>query len=1024
MGQGEILRSVAYAMAILGAAIGSAQGAATNAPVLTPPDVGYSVEHWTVEDGLPGRIVTALAQTPDGALWGGTSEELVRFDGVRFTSFNARQVPALSGVVALELRSDQAGRLWILGINGALVLYENGRFRRLSERDGMPLNQGGKFGETVDQDLWVKGRTDNRFYRYRTGHFAAVTYAGTPGAIIDRFLSDASGVRWGVHEQNRTMVQFSGQGEFQSLVAPDGISRVLAGRFFRLQDGRWAVTSTHGIYVIEGTQWTLHHGFTRPLEGAVLDGVEDWAGNFWASVYDQGLVLSSPNRSTTKVSLPNLGARPFLRAMLLGREGNVWIGGNDGLYRLRRHPFQVQPPQGESHQESAAAILEAKDGAIWILNRDGWTRPTKTGWDFTRHPYAQAYLWTGCASRDGSVILGYTERGDTDAGFLDKQFSDGRTQRLGNLRGVIRVMLESRAGNLWVGTDAGLWHWDGENLTSVQLPMVAGAFGVRGLAEDALGQLYASLYDHGLWTCSSNGSWQRLTTASDPASGEIWGLDADPDGTIWAATDAGLARWRNGRWHSYGTMGGELPQLARSVVRDNQEGLWIASQFGVVRVDVSALNTAAEQAGVTLGSDWFDRSDGLPSVSSSDEQATLCQATDGRVWVGTLKGAALVDPKEWQNQRRLVGPPSVAIETVLVDEEPMPHASRPNAPGTRAETFIRPGARRVEFHYNVIDLTPNQKTRVRYRLDGFDPEWMNATEQREALYHHLPPGNYRFQVMAANKYGLWTTAGASTAIVVEPFYWQTTWFKVGAGVISIGILSLAYVLKLRQLRREQERREAFALGLIQSQEVERKRIAQELHDSLGQDLILIKNAATLTLRKFNPVPPVSDYLNEMATLAAHALTNARHITSNLRPPELDRLGLTAALETVIEKLAAHSDIKLTAAIENVNGLWSADQEIHIYRIVQEGLNNALKHASPRHIQLSVRRDIQAATIMLNDDGCGFDPEAAVGPRAGIGLAGLKERIRILGGEMTLHSSRGKGTTVHCRIPVSAYGKDK
>jgi signal transduction histidine kinase len=362
------------------------------------------------------------------------------------------------------------------------------------------------------------------------------------------------------------------------------------------------------------------------------------------------------------------------------------------------------------------------------------------------------------------------------------------------------------------------------------------------------------------------------------------------------------------------------------------------------------------------------------------------------------------------------------MEAVLVDDKSVPDSSQLNGPVEPAETSVRPGAQRVEFRYRVVDLTSSRKTRLRYRLDGFDQEWMDAGEQRGAIYHHLPPGRYRFQLVAANKYGSWTAKGASAAIVVAPHYWQTYWFKAGMGVTLLGALWFSRAVTLRRMDRQRRRREEFALGLIQSQEAERKRIAQELHDSLGQDLILIRNAAKLSLRKFAPAPPISDQLNDMAELASHALTNARAITSNLRPPELDRLGLTAALEAITEKHASHSDIQLTATIQNVNGVWSADQEIHVYRVVQESLNNALKHAHPQRIRLVVEVLDREVSILVEDDGCGFDPEAPAANGGGIGLPGLRERVRILGGVMELNSGRGQGTIFRCRIPVSVYGK--
>ncbi|HAB18412.1 MAG TPA: hypothetical protein DCE44_18475, partial [Verrucomicrobiales bacterium] len=827
----------------------------------------------------------------------------------------------------------------------------------------------------------------------------------------------------------RSMIRFEGSGtKAHPLSSPEGQSAVPAGRLFRLRDGRWAVSSTAGIFALDDDRWHLLHAFTPTLPdfgvNPVLDGVEDGSGNFWVSVFDLGLVVSGPDQPTSRVMLPDSSAKPFIRALIAGGEGNIWAAGNDGLYRLRRFPFRMQPPNQELPQKAAVGFVEGADGMVWILHREGWTRISKQSWEWTGNPNPQAYLWAGCRSRDNSVILAFTEHGNSDRAFADRVHPDGRVQRLGTLEGIVRVVLESKSGEVLVGTEAGLWHWTGERFHRVELPQHSESYTVRGLAEDHQGRWVVSVFGDGLWRREADGHWRRLTEPGDTASTEIWGLDIDSQDTIWAATDSGLARWKQDSWQFFGTWHGDLPRLARSVVGDNEAGLWIASQFGVVRVDREALDTAASPEQAVLGSDWFDRSDGLPSVSCSDEQGALQIAADGRIWVGTLKGACVVDPHAWQGSRRLARAPSVSITEVVVDDQSTRLSVSRTASSQAVETFIPSGATRVEFRFGVVDLTPNPRTRLRYRLEGIDNEWRDAGEERRATYHRLPPSNYSFHIMAANKYGQWADPGAIVPIIVEPRFWQTIWFQAGAGLAVLGAVWITRLVTLRQGQQERLRREEFSRGLIQSQETERKRIARELHDSLGQDLILIRNAAKLTLRKFDPSPQVGEHLNQVAELASHALDNARAITSNLRPPELDRLGLTAALEAMVEKHSLHSEIQLTATLENLDGRWSPDQEIHVYRVIQESLSNALKHAHSRHIHLSATMQGSAVNIAVQDDGRGFDPDQLPSQRTGIGLTGLGERVRILSGVMELNSSPGKGTIFRCRIPISNHGEKR
>jgi signal transduction histidine kinase/ligand-binding sensor domain-containing protein len=989
--------------------------------VVTPGEAGYSVRHWTVEDGLPTRIVTSLAQTPDGYLWCGSTRGLIRYDGAQFRVYSPEDDPALKGLQVLELRCDSAGRLWIGGIDGELAVYEAGRFRRIQPAEGIPAGQAGKLGEVSGADFWVKGRTDDHFYRYREGRFEAVTYPGLPASVIDRFLPDGAGVRWGVDERERVMVRFTAHGpERQPLSAPDGRSSVWAGRLFRLRDGRFAVSSSHGIYALKDSQWVLEHKFESLLTPPVLDAVQDWRGNFWISVFDQGLFVSEPHGRTRKVALPDLDSHPFIRSLLLDAEGDVWLAGNDGLYRLRRNAFRPEPQTlAESRAELANTILEDTAGSLFILLRSGWVRPKGNGWDFTALGQGDVELYTGAPSRDGSVILGY--RKGYEGCFLEKVYLSGRTVTLGSLAGNPQVILESRAGVIWTGTEEGLWRWDEGRFVRLKLPGAAENSPVRALIEDREGRILVGVYGGGLYRQEGQEGWPRLTRAEDTGSEGIWAICLDDDNTLWAATDAGLARWRNGEWHVYAALHAKLLKAARSVICDDHGGLWTGSEFGVGRVDRQALNAVAAGEDVRVACDWFDRSDGLPSASCVDQQGALFKSGDGRIWVGTVKGAAVVDPVEWQSRRERLDPPPVHIEAVLVDDRPLVAPAILGEAAPAARVVVPPGSQRVEFRYTAINLAANAKERFRHRLEGLDKDWVEAGNQREVVYHHLPPGDYRFQVTAANKYGLWNEAGASVALTVQPHWWQTLWFRIGAAVFLLGLLWLTRFVKLRQLHRERSLHEEFSRRLIESQEAERKRIAAELHDSLGQNLLIAKNQLFLVQEMSgNGDGRIQPKLKQVADSVDAALDEARTISHQLRPFQLERLGLTQAIRSMVKQTADSTRIPIRSQIELVDALLPDPSEVMLYRILQEALSNMIKHADAAEVQITVGRQGRHIRMVVQDDGRGFDAEELLHPdnsSRGLGLTGFQERTKLLGGHFHCDSAPGCGTTLTFEIPI-------
>jgi len=656
---------------------------------------------------------------------------------------------------------------------------------------------------------------------------------------------------------------------------------------------------------------------------------------------------------------------------------------------------------------------------MWILYPDGWARHTDIGWQYTVHRHPQAILRTGAVSSDGSVILGYNTGLGNGTSFVEKVLPDGQTERLGSLDGGPRLILASRGGGIWVGTSAGLWRWESNRFTRVYLPQASGNYPVRALAEDREGRIFTAAYRYGLYRLEGGNTWQRLTTAADDGSKRILAIYLDDEDTVWAATDSGLARWRDGAWHSYARLRSALPRLPFSVICDNLGGVWMASPFGVARVERRALNALAAGQDVALGSDWFDASDGLPSVYCVEEQTALCQTRDGWIWVATTKGAAVLDPEEWQKRREQLDAPFVHIEAVLVDYKSLID------PGTRTgnteavRIVVPPGARRLEFRYTAVNLTASRKSRFRYLLTGVDEKWLDAGEQRSAVYHGLRPGNYRFQVTAANKFGLWNKEGATVAFTIQPFWWQAVWARFGLGALVLGLVGCGGMMRLRQVRRRRAHHERFARRLIESQEAERKRIAAELHDSLGQNLLIAKNQLSLA-RESVADAWTQGKLKQVGESVNAALDEARTISRQLRPFQLERLGLTSAIRSMVRQTSESTKLPIDAKIDPVDALLPSDSEVMVYRILQEALSNVVKHADASAVQIKIGRNGHHLRMVVQDDGRGFDAVRMLNGEnsaRGLGLTGFEERTHLLRGHFHCRSSPGQGTILTFEVPI-------
>ena len=341
------------------------------------------------------------------------------------------------------------------------------------------------------------------------------------------------------------------------------------------------------------------------------------------------------------------------------------------------------------------------------------------------------------------------------------------------------------------------------------------------------------------------------------------------------------------------------------------------------------------------------------------------------------------------------------IESALIDQ----HAIDIDQP-----IRIHPGQENLEIEYTGLRLSNSAQIRFKYRLVSLDRDWVDVGLRRTAYYQHVPPGSYVFRVTAAMADGGWNDQAAELPIVVLPAYYQTWWFK------SLGVLAVATLLwwywrtRVGQWERDRAARQAFSRQLIASQENERKRIAGELHDSLGQRLVVIKNRALLLLQRRDSLGGwFGEQVEAISAEVSEAVREVKEISYDLRPYRLDRLGLTKALQGMIETAANSSGIHFATEIDNVDAVLPGQTEINFYRIVQECVNNILRHSHATQASIRIKHSAERLELVVDDNGRGFTPGDA--HHAGFGLAGIRERTQLLAGKLDLQSVTGRGTTV-------------
>ncbi|HYW73033.1 MAG TPA: two-component regulator propeller domain-containing protein [Pyrinomonadaceae bacterium] len=963
----------------------------------------YRFDNWTIDDGLPQNSVSAILQTRDGYLWLTTAAGLVRFDGLRFTVFDRSNTKGLNSVRFSTLFEDDDANLWIGTEDGGLTRLRNGTFTTFTTQDGLPHNQILKIWR--DERGGILIMTVSGLVRWQRDQF--LPYQGLPGIVIDRncyrvqtgafWCADAAGLHRIKDDQITTYTSRDGLASlYPSAVYEDRESNVwlagAGGEVDRLQQN----TFTH---------YTTKDGLPKERITSIS---QDRQGNLWFITRGGELLQFQNNRFVTYATTERV-VGSFIAPFYEDREGNLWLGSADhGLRRLRKDVIAFYSVDGQLAQTKPYPLIEDRTGDLWIGTLGGGLYRYRAG-NFTHYAPLTGGVYSTVSAlyedRDGRLWMGGT---GAISSFQDGRFVENR-DRFGLTTQLVRVMLQDRAGRFWIGTDHGLIKYENERATIYTAQDGLPAADIISLLEDHAGQLWIG--SHGGLSRFQDGRFVSYTEQNGLPSNHVRSLYQDSEDTIWIGTyDGGLVRLRDGKFTRYTVADGLFNSGVFSILEDRHGNLWMSCNRGIYSVSKQQLNDFAAGKISAITSVAYGKGDGLLNAEcNGNRQPAGWQARDGRLWFPTQGGVAVVDPAAILTNPL---PPPVVIEEALLDGKTI---------DLKGTIQINPGQENLEIRYTCLSFIKSENVRFKYQLAGVDKDWVEAGTRRSAYYAHLPPGAYTFRVIAANSDGVWNNEGTSLGFRVRPPFWRTWWFLSLVTLFVFGGAVLVYERRLVRLRRAHKAQESFSRQLIESQEQHRKRVAGELHDSLGQSLAIIESRAALSLSQPEDHEKAIEQMGEISAAAIHAIDEVREIAYNLRPYQLDRLGLTRALETMLNRTVDSNAIKLSLEIDQVDGIFEKESEINLYRIVQESVGNILKHADATEAKVAIKKDKTEVEILIQDNGKGFNPEAAsLGEpgRGGFGLFGIAERVRMMKGQQVIRSAPGAGTTITVKFDLN------
>ena len=992
-------------------------------PVVAAP-AEFLVTSWHTENGLPDGNVTALEQTPEGYWWLGTFKGLARFDGVRFTVFEVPRRTGLPDARVAALRVDRAGRLWVGFASGHLAWLQEGQCR-LVDLSALPpetpallapdwskgiehsthsrLLRTASLVQDAQGDVWFHAGGD-AVLRVKGDQASLLTPTnGLPAGNLRSLVRDSAGAIWLLTSRalyRRTDGAWTQQVELgpapleESALAPatgEGLILSLGRRVQRFSAGAWA----------GGFDLTPNAPSSQRSQVTAL--LEDHGGRPWLGTHWSGVLYADEAGHWHRLRREGLLAQCRVLTLFADRQGAVWVGTlGDGLHRLTpRAVTAVQlPPPAEGHLVNT--VCAARDGRVWVgTDGAGAFRVTD----------AQVEHFGQDQGLPAGVVYSILEDRRTNLWFGTRgglfRRTDGRFERMQGFPGRddgVLAQFEDREGSLWFSSAPGPVRWRDGAFSLHRLRAEPATVEIRSFAQDPQGRLWVGTIEQGLFCLWSN-RVERYGPAQGLTHPDARALCVDAAGGLWVGTlGGGLFRFVAGRFRAITSEDGLPDDTINGIFDDGVGHLWMSSYNGFFGSARQLLERHARGREPALVFRRLALAEGLEyRACSGAGQPVVSRTPAGRICFSNQRNLAMFDP------RPPAGPqpePNVRLEALVVDGQ--------SCPATAPAARLAPSsARQFEFQYTALNLPRPEQAHFRYRLIGFDADWIEAGERRAGYYGQLWPGHYEFRVAAAGDDGSWYEAAPGLKLEIVPRLWERTFAQVVVSLILVGgLAATVWGVGRARLRRR--------LALLERQralEQERSRIARDMHDEVGARLTQISLLSALATGNAEDAAEVRAQNDKIAGLARDVVRSLDGIVWAVRPQNDNLESLVEYLGNATRGLCEGSGVRCWFAMppQVPGGEISANLRHNLLLACREAVNNALKHSGATELRMTIRLEHGSLVVEIADNGRGFDVPAGEARKSG--LLNMRVRLVEIGGQCDFHSASPGGTRVRFTLPV-------
>ena len=995
----------------------------------------YAHTAWTTQDGSLKAGARCIAQTPDGYIWVGTEFGLLRFDGVRFVPWSPPSGQQLPSTNVRSLAASRDGTLWIGTLEG-LASWNRGKLNSYPQLAGQNVL-------TLLQDhegtIWAgtfqvpKGE----LCAIRNGATQCYGEEGSLGQWVWSLYEDRNGQLWVAAESGLWRWKPGPPKLYRMPHEIETSQAIVEG-----ENGKGLLAIAESIWRLADEKITEYDMATPPGRITPMRVLRDRDGGLWVGTLQRGMLHVHHGRTSVFGESDGLSSDRIL-SLLEDREGNVWVGTAEGLDRFRQtQTISISAKQGLSNP-SVVSVLLAHDNSVWLSTLDGlnhWNNGRVTiYWAGGAGAKQGEHLHTNGSAK--SVFYKVGEKPSVteivDPGLPDDtvgslyednrhrlwvstprevaRFENGRFSIVKEVpAGWVNAIIGDANGGVWISyQDHGLVHWvDGKIVESVPWSKFGRSVVASSVVLDPVrGGLWLGFFQGGLVYFKDNQEQASYGKNEGLGRGRVMGLQLDPDGTVWAATEGGLSRLKDGKIVTLNSSNGLTCDTIHWVV-EVDSSFWLYTACGLIRIGRSELEKWIGDTSTSVKFTILDRSDGVRSHALlTGYTPRVSKSMDGRLFYANIDNLSVIDPRHLAPNHAV---PPVYIEQILAD-------GKTYVPSVDIQ--LTPRVRDLAIDYTALSFVAPEKVRFRVKLEGQDKDWRELVNVRHVEYTNLPPKHYRFRVLACNNSGVWNEEGAALNFMIPPAWYQTNWFYALCAAAFLAGLCAAYQLRVRQLAHRFNMR-------LEDRVAERTRVARDLHDTLLQSFQALLPLLQAGINMFGSRP--ADALRTFEKAADHAsqaIAEGRDAIQGMRMSTVEKNDLAVAIRTVGEELASGASKQpapnFNVVVEGVSRNLHPILRDEIYRLAVEALRNAFRHAAAQRVEVEIRYDEKYFRLRVRDDGKGIPSDVLSGDgREGhYGLRGMRERAKLVGGKLAIWSELDGGTEIELNIPgARAYAK--